>query len=102
MCGRFLRLSDKQKIAKTFEITTGLEETDFESGDDFSPQSMHAVIYQNADGARQIELMHWAFKLPGRGPLRRPFPKFWKDAFLKGRVVVPGHATLKWKEMPKG
>ncbi|MEI9977661.1 MAG: SOS response-associated peptidase family protein [Edaphobacter sp.] len=28
--------------------------------------------------------------------------KLWKDAFLKGRVIVPANAILEWKEMPKG
>lgn len=107
MCGRFRRRSDKQKVAKAFEVTAGLEETDFELGDDFSPQSMQPVIYQNADGERQIELMRWAFKLPDRLLFnarsedieRSPF---WKDAFAKGRVIVPGDALFEWKEMPKG
>lgn len=27
---------------------------------------------------------------------------FWKDAFLKGRVIVPADAIFEWKEMPKG
>lgn len=107
MCGRFRRRSDKQKVAKTFAVTAGLEEADFESGDDLSPQSMQPVIYQNADGERQIELMRWAFKLPDRllfnarsEDIERS--KFWKDAFAKGRVIVPGDAIFEWKEMPKG
>lgn len=40
MCGRFRCRSDKQNVAKTFAVTAGLEETDFEFGDDLSPQSM--------------------------------------------------------------
>jgi putative SOS response-associated peptidase YedK len=28
--------------------------------------------------------------------------KFWKDAFLKGRVIVPADAIFEWKAMPKG
>ncbi len=107
MCGRFRRRSDKQKIAETFEVTAGIEETDFEPGDDFSPQSFQPVIYQNADGERQIELMRWAFKLPDRLLFNARSEeieqsKFWKDAFLKGRVIVPGDAIFEWKEMPKG
>lgn len=107
MCGRFRRRSDKQKVAKTFAVTAGLEETDFESGDDFSPQSMQPVIYQNTDGERQIELMRWAFKLPDRllfnarsEDIERS--KFWKDAFAKSRLIVPGDAIFEWEEMPKG
>ena len=46
MCGRFKRKSDKQKIAKTFEVTAGIEEADFATGDDLRPQSMQPVIYR--------------------------------------------------------
>jgi putative SOS response-associated peptidase YedK len=28
--------------------------------------------------------------------------RFWKDAFLNGRIIVPGDAIYEWKEMPKG
>lgn len=106
MCGRFKRRSDKQKVAQAFEVTAGLEETDFEPGDDFSPQSFQPVIYQNADGERQIELMRWAFKLPDRILFNArsediEHSKFWKDAFFEGRVIVPGDAIFEWKEMPK-
>jgi hypothetical protein len=40
MCGRFKRKSDKQKVARVFEVQTGLEEIDFVAGDDLRPQSM--------------------------------------------------------------
>jgi hypothetical protein len=29
MCGRFKRKSDKQKVARVFEVQTDLEDTDF-------------------------------------------------------------------------
>lgn len=107
MCGRFRRRSDKQKVVKTFSVTAGLEETDFEPGDDFSPQSFQPVTYLNDDGERQIELMRWAFNLPDRLLFNArsediEHSKFWKDAFAKGRVIVPGDAIFEWKEMPKG
>jgi hypothetical protein len=63
MCGRFKRRSDKQKIAEAFAVSVGLDETFFDPGDDFSPQSMQPVIYTNDDGERQIQMMHWAFRL---------------------------------------
>ena len=78
-------------------------------GDDFSPQSMQPVIHLNEDGERQIEMMRWAFKLTDRP---RPLfnarsegiehAKFWKDAFLKGRCIVPGNAIYEWQEAEKG
>jgi hypothetical protein len=78
----------------------------FDPGDDFSPQSMQPVIHLNEDGEPRIEMMRWAFKLPDRP---RPLfnarsegierAKFWKDAFLKGRCIVPGDAIFEWQEV---
>lgn len=108
MCCRFKRRSDKQKIAKVFEVTAGLEESDFEPGDDLSPQSMQPVIYENADGERQIELMRWAFKMQdGRLVFNArsediEHSKFWKGASQTGLAIIPGDAIFEWKEMPKG
>jgi putative SOS response-associated peptidase YedK len=51
--------------------------------------------------------MRWGFKLPDRLLFNArsegiETSKFWKDAFLKGRVTVPADAIFEWKEMPKG
>ena len=43
MCGRFKRKSDKQKVARVFEVQAGLEEVDFAPGDDLRPQSMQPI-----------------------------------------------------------
>ena len=68
---------------------------------------MQPVVSINADGERQLELMRWGFKLPDRLLFNArsegiETSKFWKDAFLKGRVIVPADAIFEWKEMPKG
>jgi len=101
MCGRFKRGSDKQRVAKVFKVTAGLDETVFDNGDDLRPQSMQPVIYTNDAGERQMELMRWAFKLPDRllfnarsEGIERS--KFWKDAFLTGRCILPGDAIYEW------
>jgi hypothetical protein len=59
MCGRFKRGSDKQRVAKVFKVTAGLDETVFDEGDDLRPQSIQPVIYTNDAGERQMELMRW-------------------------------------------
>jgi putative SOS response-associated peptidase YedK len=107
MCGRFKRGSDKQRVAEAFKVNAGLDETVFDEGDDLRPQSMQPVIYTNDDGERQIELMRWAFKLPDRllfnarsEGIERS--KFWKDAFLTGRCILPGDAVYEWQEVEKG
>jgi putative SOS response-associated peptidase YedK len=107
MCGRFRRRSDKQKVAKAFEVTAGLEEVEFDPDDDLRPQSMQPVIYVNQAGERQMEMMRWGFKLPDRllfnarsEGIERA--QFWKDAFFAGRCIAPGDGVYEWKTMPKG
>jgi putative SOS response-associated peptidase YedK len=107
MCGRFKRRSDKQKVAKVFEVSAGLDETDIDPGDDLRPQSMQPVIYTSDAGERQIELMRWAFKLPDKLLFNArsegiEHSKFWKDAFLTGRCILPGDAIYEWQEVEKG
>jgi putative SOS response-associated peptidase YedK len=107
MCGRFKRKSDKQKVARVFEVQTGLEDTDFAPGDDLRPQSMQPVIYTNEAGERQIEIMRWGFKLPDRLLFNARSEgitnaNFWKDAFLTGRAIAPGDAIFEWKKMAAG
>ena len=107
MCGRFKRKSDKKKVVQAFEVTAGVEETDFGPEDDLRPQSMQPVIYTNDAGERQIEMMRWGFKLPDRLLFNArsegiDHAKFWKDAFATGRAIAPGDSIYEWKEMPKG
>src|SRR5258708_16900459 len=107
MCGRYRRKSDKQRIADAFEVTTGLDEFDLSPEDDIAPGSIQPVVSINQNGERQLELMRWRFKLPDRLLFNArsegiETSKFWKDAFLKGRVIVPADAIFEWKEMPKG
>jgi len=107
MCGRYRRKSDKQRIAEAFQVEVGLDDLPYEEGDDLRPQSLQPVIFTNNDGERQIELMRWAFKLPDRllfnarsEGIERS--KFWKDAFLTGRCIVPADAIYEWKEAETG
>ena len=107
MCGRYRRKSDKQRIADAFEVTVGLEELDLGPDDDIAPGSVQPVVSINQVGECQFELMRWGFKLPDRLLFNArseviESSKFWKDAFLKGRVIVPADAIFEWKAMPKG
>jgi hypothetical protein len=101
MCGRYRRTSDKQRIAEVFHVAAGLDELPDEPGDDMCPQSLQPVIFTNDRGERQIELMRWAFKLPDKLLFNArsegiEHAKFWKDAFLTGRCIVPGDALYEW------
>jgi putative SOS response-associated peptidase YedK len=107
MCGRFKRRSDKQKVAKVFEVTAGLDELEFDPGDDLRPQSLQPIIYTNEAGERQIEMMRWGFKLPDRLLFNArsegiETAKFWHDAFVTGRGIASGDAIYEWKKMPAG
>jgi putative SOS response-associated peptidase YedK len=107
MCGRYRRKSDKQRIADAFQVTAGLDELDLCPDDDIAAGSIQPVVSINQDGERQLELMRWGFKLPDRLLFNArsegiETSKFWKDAFLKGRIIVPADAIFEWKEMPKG
>jgi putative SOS response-associated peptidase YedK len=107
MCGRYKRTSDKQRIAEVFHVAAGLDELPDEPGDDLCPQSLQPVVFTNDHGERQIELMRWAFKLPDKLLFNArsegiEHAKFWKDAFLTGRCIVPGDALYEWQETEKG
>jgi putative SOS response-associated peptidase YedK len=109
MCGRYRRKSDKQRIAEIFSVQVGLDYLPYEEGDDLSPQSLQPVILTNDAGERQIKLMRWAFRLPDKPKLLFnarsegiEHAKFWKDAFLNGRCIVPGDAIYEWQEVEKG
>lgn len=107
MCGRLKRKSDKQKIAKVFDVSAGLEETDFGPEDDVRPQSMQPIICLDRSGERRIEMMRWGFGLPDRLVFNARSEgiaqaKFWRDAFVNGRAIVPGDAVYEWQQTPKG
>jgi putative SOS response-associated peptidase YedK len=107
MCGRYKRKSDKQKIATAFKVSAGLDDLPYDEEDDIRPQSLQPVITLNDDGERQIEMMRWAFKLTDRLLFNARAEgiaesKFWRDAFLNGRVIVPGDAIYEWADAPKG
>lgn len=107
MCGRYRRKSDKQRIADAFGVTEGVENLDLGPEEDIAPGSMQPVVSIHADGKRQLELMRWGFKLPDRLLFNArsegiETSTFWKDAFLKGRIIVPADAIFEWKQMPKG
>lgn len=107
MCGRYRRKSDKQRIGDAFGVTEGMDDLDLGLEEDIAPGSMQPVVSINAEGRRQLELMRWGFKLPDRLLFNArsegiEISKFWKDAFLKGRIIVPADAIFEWKEMPKG
>lgn len=107
MCGRYRRKSDKQRIANVFGVSVGLDEIDLAPEDDIAPGSVQPVVSATLEGEHRIELMRWGFKLPDRLLFNArsegiETSKFWRDAFLTSRVIVPADGIFEWKEMPKG
>lgn len=101
MCGRYRRKSDKLRIADAFGVTNGMEDLDRDPEEDIAPGSVQPVISVNVDGRRQLEMMRWGFKLPDRLLFNArsegiDTSKFWKDAFLTGRIIVPADAIFEW------
>ena len=68
---------------------------------------MQPVVFLNSAGERRIERMRWGFKLPDRLLFNArsegiESSKFWKDAFLSGRAIVPADGIFEWKATPTG
>jgi putative SOS response-associated peptidase YedK len=99
--------SDKQKIAEALRVSVGFDEPHILCEHDIAPGSMQPVVSVTENGERKLELMRWGFKLPDRLLFNARSEgiesfKFWKDAFLEGRIIVPADAIFEWKQMPKG
>jgi putative SOS response-associated peptidase YedK len=107
MCGRYRRRSDKQRIAEAFEVGMGLDELYLETQDDIAPGSVQPVVLENADGARQIEMMRWGFKLPDRFLFNArsegvETSRFWKESFRQRRCLVPADSFYEWQKVKGG
>jgi putative SOS response-associated peptidase YedK len=104
MCGRYLRRSDKQRIAEAFQAHAGLEELYLDPEDDIAPGSIQPVAHLNHEGERQIELMRWGFKLPDRLLFNArsegiESANFWKESFSKRRCIVPADSFFEWEKV---
>lgn len=107
MCGRYRRRSDKQRIARAFEVGIGLEDLYIEPEEDAAPGSMQLVVFTNDEGEREIIGMRWGFKLPDRHLFTARSEgidrsQFWKDSFQLRRCLVPADAIFEWQEVSRG
>lgn len=107
MCGRYQRLSDKQRIAEAFSVKVGLEEIYFKPEANISPGSMQPVIFLDEKGDRRIEMMRWGFQLPDRLQfLARSETvdraEFWKESFRKRRCILPADGFFEGKKVKAG
>jgi putative SOS response-associated peptidase YedK len=106
MCGRYRRRSDKQRIAETFHVESGLDEVEFSADDNAAPGTFQPVVYMDTDGGPKISLMYWGFQLPERlvfdarsDTLAKN--SLWKGALQDQRCIVPADSILEWKHLYK-
>ena len=108
MCGRYRRLSEKQRIAELFATNADLEELCFGPEDDVAAGSVQPVIRINSRGERKISLLRWGFK---REDGKLPFNSraesindvnFWKKPFSLRRCIVPADSFLEWHKTQQG
>ena len=62
MCGRYVRRSDKQKIAEVFHTANGIADLTFAPDDDIRPTTIQPIIRANRDtGDRELVAARWGF-----------------------------------------
>ena len=115
MCGRYLRRSDKQRIAEAFEVSKGLADLVLPSWDDnVAPTTFQPVIRSTRDtGERELTLMRWGLvpyfardpksfgysTINARAESVDTSPTF-SAAFERRRCLVPADGFYEWKVLP--
>jgi putative SOS response-associated peptidase YedK len=106
MCGRYGGRGDKQRIAEAFHVHAGLPDPNsddpaFAETFDAAPGSLQPVVFA-AHGPRELSLMRWGFKLPGRFLFNTrsegvASAAFWRDKFA-ARCLVPASSYFEWQD----
>ena len=114
MCGRYVRRSDKQRIAEHFHVY-GPSVPDFGPSWNVAPQTFQPVVRLNRDTReREIVMMRW-----GLIPFWAKDPKIayktinarvetvdtapsYREAFKKRRCLIPADSFYEWKKVPGG
>ena len=115
MCGRYVRRSDKQRIAEAFRISGGLEEVELEPDEDVRPTTVQPIVRANREtGGRDLVMARWGF-VPGwhKAGERLPGNLFnarsegveragmWARAFAQHRCLVPADGFFEWQKLRK-
>ena len=114
MCGRYVRRSDKQKIAEVFHAAvsdlTGLE---LAPDEDIRPTTTQPIIRLNRDsGDRELVAARWGFAPSGQKAGEK-FPPttfnarsegiekagMWRNAFTRHRCLVPADSFYEWHKI---
>jgi putative SOS response-associated peptidase YedK len=115
MCGRYLRRSDKQRIAEAFGVAKGLADLVLPPWDyNVAPTTFQPVIRSDRDaGEREFTLMRWGLvpffardlksfgysTINARAESVSTSPTF-STAFERRRCLVPADGFYEWKLLP--
>ena len=111
MCGRYVRRSDKQRIADHFHVH-GPSLPDFGPSWNIAPQTFQPIVRLSREsGEREIVLMRWGLvpywskdakiglrSINARAETIATAPAF-RDAFRYRRCLVPAEAFYEWQKL---
>jgi putative SOS response-associated peptidase YedK len=111
VCGRYVRRSDKQRIAEHFQVH-GLSIPDFSPSYNVAPQTFQPVVRLNRDtGEREIVLMRWGLvpfwardakvgysTINAQAETMTISPTY-REAFKYRRCLVPADAFYEWQKI---
>ncbi|MGA1982914.1 MAG: SOS response-associated peptidase [Acidobacteriaceae bacterium] len=119
MCGRYLRRSDKQRIAEAFEVSKGLADLVLPPWDyNVAPTTFQPVIRPAVDsghdtGERELALMRWGLVPYFATDLKRfsystinaraeslTTSSIFRTPFERRRCLVPADGFYEWKVLP--
>ena len=116
MCGRYLRRSDKQRLAEAFRLGQTLDELVVAQDWNVAPSTFQPVIRQSREtGEREMVMMRWGL-VPYFAKSAADFKGFstinakaetleekavWRAPFAKRRCIVPADGFYEWKKEGK-
>lgn len=115
MCGRYVRRSDKQKIAEAFQAKNDVSSLAMPPHDyNIAPSTFQPVIRDSRDtGQREMVLMRWGLvpfftkqlsdvkgisTINARAETVTMSPT-WREPFKKRRCLVPASGFYEWKKL---
>jgi putative SOS response-associated peptidase YedK len=115
MCGRYVRRSDKQRIAEAFHVRNDVSGLAMPPEDyNIAPSTFQPVIRDSReDGSREMVLMRWgmvpfftkdAASVKGLSTINAKAETVatsptWRTPFRKRRCLVPASAFYEWKRI---
>ena len=111
MCGRYVRRSDKQRLAEHFRLHPGTM-PDFGVSYNVAPQTFQPIVRLNRDsGEREIVMMRWGLipfwakdakigysTINAKAESIATAPAF-REAFRNRRCLVPADAFYEWQKI---